>query len=62
MAVIGVICFIYYSYYHFDNLHFHVTHFYAHIGQAHAMHLVGQRYMNGKGVDRDMDMAMQWFR
>ncbi|XP_038056238.1 uncharacterized protein LOC119728185 [Patiria miniata] len=62
LAVCFVFCFIYYSYYHFDNLHFHVTHFYAQFGTPHAMHMTGQRYLFGKGVDRNMDQAMRWFK
>ncbi|XP_033632223.1 ERAD-associated E3 ubiquitin-protein ligase component HRD3A-like [Asterias rubens] len=62
LAVCLVFCFIYYAYYHFDNLHFHVTHFYAHLGQPHAMHMTGQRYLFGRGVDRNMDQAMRWFK
>ncbi|KAJ8042388.1 ERAD-associated E3 ubiquitin-protein ligase component HRD3A [Holothuria leucospilota] len=60
-AVIGVVAFIYYSYNYMDDLHFRVTHFYAFLGQPHAMHMVGQRYLFGKGVDRNTDIAMQWF-
>ncbi|PIK44791.1 hypothetical protein BSL78_18355 [Apostichopus japonicus] len=60
-AVIAVVAFIYYSYNYMDDLHFRVTHFYAVMGQAHAMHMVGQRYLFGKGVDRDTKTAMKWF-
>ncbi|XP_077983473.1 uncharacterized protein LOC144438291 [Glandiceps talaboti] len=60
--IIFTIAFIYYAYFYFDHLHFHVTHAYAHLGHAQAMHLVGQRYLNGKGVDKDDKKAMEWFR
>ncbi|XP_033104603.1 uncharacterized protein LOC117107144 [Anneissia japonica] len=61
-VVIGLVLFIYYAYYHFENLRFNVNHAYAHIGHTHAMHLVGQRYLNGFGVDKDHQQAMRWFR
>ncbi|XP_070574886.1 secretory immunoglobulin A-binding protein EsiB-like [Ptychodera flava] len=62
LLIAFTVFFIYYAYFHFDNLHFHVTHAYAHMGHAQAMHLVGQRYLNGKGVDQSNDKAMEWFR
>ncbi|XP_002739023.1 uncharacterized protein LOC100378684 [Saccoglossus kowalevskii] len=60
--IVFVVFFAYYAYFYFDNLHFHVTHGYAHLGHAQAMHLVGQKYMHGKGVDKDHSQAMKWFR
>ncbi|XP_041455097.1 uncharacterized protein LOC121407919 [Lytechinus variegatus] len=62
LAVVLVACFIYYSYYYMDNLQFHVTHAYAHMGQAHAAHMVGQRLLWGEGTKQDEDKAMEWFR
>ncbi|XP_071487896.1 uncharacterized protein [Diadema antillarum] len=62
LVVIFVAWFIYFSYYHMDKLQFHVTHFYAHLGQPHAAHMVGQRYLWGEGTHTDEDKAMEWFR
>lgn len=39
---------IYYSYYHHDNLHFHLLRTYAWAGYDEAQQLVGQRYAMGK--------------
>ncbi|XP_071959008.1 uncharacterized protein [Antedon mediterranea] len=61
-VIVGLVLFVYYSYYHFENLRFHVNHAYAHIGHTHAMHLVGQRYLDGIGIDKDHSQAMRWFR
>lgn len=42
--------FAYYSYFHFDNLHFHVVRTYAWAGYDHAQHRVGQHYMLGEFI------------
>lgn len=61
LAVISVFGLVYYSYYHFDHMHFHVTKAYAHMGFTEAEHIVGQRYLHGKGVRKDPPEAMKWF-
>lgn len=61
MALIGTIIFALYAYYYFDHLHFHVTHGYAHLGYSAAQHQVGQRYLHGKGVEKNPHKAMEWF-
>ncbi|XP_039249433.2 uncharacterized protein LOC120327102 [Styela clava] len=53
---------IYTSYYYYDHLHFHVSKGYAHLGYSSAQHVVGQRYLAGKGTDKNDTLAMQWFR
>lgn len=52
----------YYTAFHFDSLHFHVTKAYAHIGHDHAQHLVGQKFLQGKGVKQDHKEAIKWFK
>jgi len=51
-----------YCWFYFDNVHFHVTHAYAHMGYDVAQHQIGQRYLHGKGVERHADKAMEWFK
>ncbi|XP_005103522.1 secretory immunoglobulin A-binding protein EsiB [Aplysia californica] len=51
-----------YCWFYFDNVHFHVTHAYAHLGYDVAQHQVGQRYLHGKGVEKHPDKAMEWFK
>ncbi|KFW90400.1 hypothetical protein N336_06926, partial [Phalacrocorax carbo] len=46
----------------YEDFHFHVAHVYAHLGYADAQHIVGQRYLQGAGVEKNEDMAMHWFR
>ena len=46
-VIIATLAAAVYCYYYFDNVHFHVTHGYAHLGYASAQHQVGQRYLNG---------------
>ena len=43
VAVGGLYCWFY-----FENVHFHVTHAYAHLGYDVAQHQVGQRYLHGE--------------
>ncbi|KAK3754094.1 hypothetical protein RRG08_024169 [Elysia crispata] len=57
VAVGGLYCWFY-----FENVHFHVTHAYAHLGYDVAQHQVGQRYLHGKGVDKHPQKAMEWFK
>ncbi|KAH9499792.1 hypothetical protein Btru_077837 [Bulinus truncatus] len=51
-----------YCWFYFDNVHFHVSHAYAHLGYDVAQHHVGQRFLHGKGVDKHPEKAMEWFR
>ena len=43
VIIVSVLCFAVYSYYHIDNVIFHIQRVYAHIGHAHSQHQVGQR-------------------
>ncbi|XP_043239179.1 uncharacterized protein NMB1327-like [Amphibalanus amphitrite] len=62
VALAFVVSLGYWCYYHFDHFHFHVTRAYAHIGHTEAQHLIGQRYLHGRGVEKDHSEAMKWFR
>jgi len=46
-VIVATIAAAAYCYYYFDNVHFHITHGYAHLGYAAAQHQIGQRYLNG---------------
>ncbi|KFP88213.1 hypothetical protein N311_05426, partial [Apaloderma vittatum] len=46
----------------YENFHFQVAHMYARLGYANAQHILGQRYLQGAGVEKNEDMAMHWFR
>ena len=50
-----VLCLVamYFCYFYFDEFHFTVAHAYAKLGNSHAQHIVGERYLNGKGVEMD---------
>ncbi|XP_014680682.1 PREDICTED: secretory immunoglobulin A-binding protein EsiB-like [Priapulus caudatus] len=61
-VILSVVLMSYYSYYHFDKVHFHVTKMYAHLGTPQAQHLTGQRYLQGKGVEQSHADAVHWFR
>ncbi|PKU32176.1 hypothetical protein llap_17520 [Limosa lapponica baueri] len=45
----------------YEDFHFHVAHVYARLGYPNAQHILGQRYLQGAGVERNEDMAMHWF-
>ncbi|CAN0062026.1 unnamed protein product [Bubo scandiacus] len=45
-----------------EDFHFHVAHVYARLGYPNAQHILGQRYLQGAGVEKNEDMAMHWFR
>lgn len=61
-AVLATVAFGLYCYFYFENVHFHITHGYAHLGYAAAQHQVGQRFLHGSGVEKNPDHAMKWFR
>lgn len=60
--VIGVLCSFVYMYYYIDHLHYHVTRAYAHLGSTDAQHVLGHKFLNGRGVEKDEDVAMFWFK
>jgi len=39
-----------------------VTGIYAKFGHVHAQHLMGDKYLHGKGVKMDEILAMEWFK
>ena len=54
---------LYVAYYHGDLVHLHMTHSYARVvGDKHAQHHMGHRYLYGKGVEQNDTLAMEWFR
>uniref|UniRef100_U3I788 Uncharacterized protein n=1 Tax=Anas platyrhynchos platyrhynchos TaxID=8840 RepID=U3I788_ANAPP len=46
----------------YQGFHFHVAQVYTRLGYPHAQHIVGQRYLQGAGVEKSEDLAMHWFR
>ncbi|OXB70370.1 UNVERIFIED_CONTAM: hypothetical protein H355_010146 [Colinus virginianus] len=46
---------------HYQAFHFYVAQAYAHLGYPHAQHIVGQRYLQGAGVEKNEKLAMHWF-
>uniref|UniRef100_A0A8V0XTH3 Secretory immunoglobulin A-binding protein EsiB n=1 Tax=Gallus gallus TaxID=9031 RepID=A0A8V0XTH3_CHICK len=46
----------------YQAFHFHVAQAYARLGYPHAQHIVGQRYLQGAGVEKNEELAMHWFR
>ncbi|XP_059084056.1 uncharacterized protein LOC131881257 isoform X3 [Tigriopus californicus] len=53
---------LYYCFFYFHEFHFHLSHAYAKLGHSHAQHVVAQRLLHGKGVEKDEELAMKWFR
>uniref|UniRef100_K7FQ98 Uncharacterized protein n=1 Tax=Pelodiscus sinensis TaxID=13735 RepID=K7FQ98_PELSI len=62
LAVIVPVLLLLYILLCYENFHFHVAHMYAHLGYPNAQHIVGQRYLQGAGVEKNEEMAMHWFR
>ncbi|XP_037078233.1 secretory immunoglobulin A-binding protein EsiB-like [Pollicipes pollicipes] len=62
LAVAASVALTYWCYYYFDHFHFHVSRAYAHLGHTEAQHVLGQRYLHGRGVEKDHEQAMAWFR
>nr|XP_047922385.1 uncharacterized protein LOC125183082 isoform X2 [Anser cygnoides] len=46
----------------YQDFHFRVAQAYARLGYPHAQHIVGQRYLQGAGVEKSEALAMRWFR
>lgn len=44
---------LYFCYFHFQLFHYHVTGLYAGLGHADAQHLMGDKFLHGKGVAKD---------
>jgi hypothetical protein len=53
---------ILYAYYYFEHFHFHVTRAYAHLGYDTAQHHLANKYLRGHGVEKEEDLAMQWYK
>jgi len=48
IAIFGAVSLAYYTYYYFDNFHYHVTRGYAHLGYPEAQHIIGQKLLHGE--------------
>lgn len=48
IAILGAASLAYYTYYYFDNFHYHVSRGYAHLGFPEAQHVVGQKLLHGE--------------
>ena len=44
---------LYTCYFHFDHFHYRVCSVYANLGHADAQHILGERLLHGKGVEKD---------
>ena len=44
---------LYTCYFHFDYFHYRVCNVYANLGHADAQHILGERLLHGKGVEKD---------
>lgn len=53
---------LYTCYFHFDFFHYRLCTVYASLGHADAQHIVGERLLHGRGVEKDQLQAMEWFR
>ena len=58
-----LLCFValYVVIFHFPAFHYNLSHAYARMGHAHAQHVVGERLLHGKGVDKDEVCDHNWF-
>ena len=59
LNVIGIItCLtaLYICYFHFDYFHYRLCSVYANLGHSDAQHLMGERLLHGKGVQKDQVM------
>jgi hypothetical protein len=56
LNIIGIIIALialYTCYFHFDHFHYRVCSVYANLGHADAQHILGERLLHGKGVEKD---------
>ena len=54
---------LYFCYFHFQLFHYHVTGVYARLGHADAQHLLGDKLLHGKGVEKDeVRIIVMYFR
>ena len=44
---------LYVCYFHFDSFHYQLCNVYASLGHADAQHIVGERLLHGKGLEKD---------
>lgn len=53
---------MYYAWYHTDHMHFHATKLYGHLGHMQAQAMTAEKYLHGKGVERNHSEAMVWYK
>uniref|UniRef100_A0A915KVG4 Uncharacterized protein n=1 Tax=Romanomermis culicivorax TaxID=13658 RepID=A0A915KVG4_ROMCU len=51
-----------YVYYCNEHASLHIEQFYAHFGHTEAQHKLAQRYLHGKGVQKDKERAVHWLQ
>ena len=49
---------LYVCYFHFDYFHYQLCNVYASLGHADAQHIMGERLLHGKGVEKDQVNAV----
>ncbi|KAA0186168.1 hypothetical protein HAZT_HAZT004006 [Hyalella azteca] len=53
---------MYYGWYHTEHLHFHATKLYGHYGHPVAQAMTAEKYLHGKGVEKNHTLAMEWYK
>jgi len=53
IGIIMALIALYTCYFHFDHFHYRVCSVYANLGHADAQHILGERLLHGKGVEKD---------
>uniref|UniRef100_A0A6A7G815 ERAD-associated E3 ubiquitin-protein ligase component HRD3A-like n=1 Tax=Hirondellea gigas TaxID=1518452 RepID=A0A6A7G815_9CRUS len=53
---------VYYAWYHTDHMHFNTIKLYGHYGHMQAQAITAEKYLHGKGVERNHSMAMVWYK
>ncbi|OQR77621.1 hypothetical protein BIW11_06961 [Tropilaelaps mercedesae] len=61
-GVILLIFLLWFCWRHEELVHLNTAKIYAYMGHAQAQHVLGHRYLNGSGVERNHSEAMKWFR
>ena len=61
-GIVIVLLALYVCYFHFDVFHYQLCNVYAKLGHAEAQHLMGERLLHGKGVEKDqVNSAIVYF-
>ncbi|KAF6039234.1 hypothetical protein EB796_002429 [Bugula neritina] len=63
LFVLFVIAFVGGAYFYMESFHVNALRLVANTGGAsNAQHFLGQRYLHGKGVEKDLKVAMEYFK